>query len=194
MPKRRVAVLGATGTVGQQLVRLLLDHPLFELAAVGGSARRAGTPYGDTLRPLGGGDLRADRLPSWLAEMSVQACVPGDGFECDLVFSALPAEVASGVEPAFARAGYAVASNARTYRMEPDVPLVIPEVNHEHLALVETQREKRGWRVYCGEPELLDYYPHAGAGAAGAGVRAAGCAGDHDAGAIRGGIERACGA
>lgn len=78
--------------------------------------------------------------------MRLLECEPGAAFDCDIVFSALPAEVAEQVEPAFAQAGYAVVSNARTYRMDADVPLVIPEVNHDHIALVEKQRRERGWR------------------------------------------------
>jgi len=141
-----VAVLGATGLVGQRLVRSLVDHPWFELAAVGGSQRRAGTLFADALHPLAGGDLHSSALPPSLAGLRVQPCSPDEGYDCDLVFSALPAEVASEVEPAFARAGYAVVSNARSHRMEADVPLVIPEVNHEHIVLVELQRQRRGWR------------------------------------------------
>jgi aspartate-semialdehyde dehydrogenase len=144
--KRRVAVLGATGLVGQRLVRSLIGHPWFELVAVGGSQRRAGTPFGEALHPLAGGDLHEASVPSSLADLRVQPCAPGHAYDCDLVFSALPAEVANEVEPAFARAGYAVVSNARSHRMEVDVPLVIPEVNHDHIGLVETQRRNRDWR------------------------------------------------
>jgi aspartate-semialdehyde dehydrogenase len=139
-------VLGATGLVGQRLVRSLVDHPWFELAAVGGSQRRAGTPFAEALHPLAGGDLHASALPPSLAGLRVQTCAPGEAYDCDLVFSALPAEVAGEVEPAFAQAGYAVVSNAKSHRMEADVPLVIPEVNHQHISLVEAQRRKRGWR------------------------------------------------
>jgi aspartate-semialdehyde dehydrogenase len=122
--------------VGQRLVRSLVDHPWIELAAVGGSQRRAGTLFADALHPLAGGDLHSSALSPSLADLRVQSCSPDEGYDCDLVFSALPADVASEVEPAFARAGYAVVSNARSHRMEADVPLVIPEVNHEHIVLV----------------------------------------------------------
>lgn len=141
-----MAVLGATGLVGQRLVRSLVGHPWFELVAVGGSERRAGTPFREALHPLAGGDLHGLDLPDPFAEMRVQPCAPGEAYDCDIVFSTLPAEVAADVEPAFARAGYAVVSNAKTYRMEADVPLVVPEVNRDHIALVETQRRERGWR------------------------------------------------
>ncbi len=146
--KRRVGVLGATGLVGQRLVRLLAGHPWFDLVAVGGSLRRAGTPFGEALRPLAGGDLRPETLPPAWAALPLQPCLPSDDFACDLVFSALPAEVAQDVEPAFAAAGYAVVSNARSYRMAPDVPLIIPEVNADHLALIDAQRRARGWRGF----------------------------------------------
>lgn len=144
--KRRVAVLGATGLVGQRLVRLLLDHPDFEITALGGSPSRSGKRYVDTLRPLASEDLRGETMPRNLASMVVQPCLPGNSFECDLVFSTLPTDVARDVEPQFARAGYAVVSNASAYRMETDVPLVVPEINAGHLALVEAQRHNRGWR------------------------------------------------
>src|SRR5215204_867471 len=85
--KRRVAVLGAGGLVGQRLVRLLLDHPFFELVTVGGSPRRAGTPFGETLRPLTADDLRPDTIPPALAALVVQPCEPGAAYDCDLVFS-----------------------------------------------------------------------------------------------------------
>jgi aspartate-semialdehyde dehydrogenase len=137
--KRRVAVLGATGLVGQRLVGRLIEHPWFELVALGGSPHRAGTPYGEAIAP------RAEGMPPWLARMPLRPCAPGSDFACNLVFSALPAGAASGIEPAFARAGYAVVSNARAHRMESDVPLVLPEVNCDHLRLIATQRRARGW-------------------------------------------------
>jgi len=146
--KRRVAVLGATGLVGQRLVRLLVGHPWFDLVAVGGSLRRAGTPFGEALRPLAGGDLRPETLPPAWADLPLLPCIPSEDFACDLVFSALPAEAAQDVEPAFAAAGYAVVSNARSYRMAPDVPLIIPEVNADHLGLIDAQRRGRGWRGF----------------------------------------------
>lgn len=144
--KRRVGVLGASGLVGQRLVRLLADHPWFELAAVGGSDRRAGTPLGEAIRPLAGDEV--NDLPAHVTGLTLQRSVPGTGFDCDLVFSALPAEVAESVEPAFAAAGYAVVSNAKSYRMHADVPLMCPEVNAAHLDLIDTQRAKRGWKGY----------------------------------------------
>ncbi len=144
--KRGVAVLGASGLVGQRLVRLLLDHPLFELVALGGSQGSVGKAYAETtLHTLFADDLQAGSLPSRVARMVVQPSLPGAAFDCDLVFSALPTEAAREVEPLFARAGYAVVSNASAHRMDPDVPLVVPEVNHDHIKLIEVQRRRRGW-------------------------------------------------
>ncbi len=139
-PRRRipVAVLGATGAVGQTFVRLLQDHPWFELRVLAASERSAGKPYGEAAHWLGG------ILPAHVASMPVVPCTP-DCVDAPLVFSALDAGPAAQVEAAFARAGRFVLSNARTYRLEPDVPLLIPEVNPDHLALLERQRTQRGW-------------------------------------------------
>jgi aspartate-semialdehyde dehydrogenase len=133
-----VAVLGATGAVGQTFIRLLIGHPWFELTAVAASERSAGKRYGDAARWLGG------ELPASVASMCVVPCDPAH-VTAPLVFSALDAAVAGDVEAAFAHAGRMVLSNARNYRLEPDVPLLIPEVNPEHLALLDRQRSARGW-------------------------------------------------
>ena len=135
----RVAVLGATGAVGQTFIRLLHDHPWFELAEVAASERSAGKAYVDAARWIG-----ADAMPERVAGLSVLPCDPRR-VTSPLVFSALDASVAGDVELAFARAGRLVLSNAKNFRMEDDVPLVIPEVNADHLALLEVQRAKRGW-------------------------------------------------
>lgn len=133
-----VAVLGATGLVGQRLVRRLATHPWFELVAVTGSDRSVGRPYGEVVRWRLPGDP-----PPEAARLIVQPSEPG--FKARLVFSALPSSVAGEIEAAFAAAGYAVSSNARNHRMEEDVPLVLPEVNPDHLRLIEVQRRRRGW-------------------------------------------------
>lgn len=133
-----VAVLGATGAVGQRFVQLLADHPLFEITALAASQRSAGKRYADACRWVIPGDP-----PPGVREMIVsplEANLPAR-----LVFSALPADVARDVEPRFAATGYAVCSNASAFRYEPDVPLVIPEVNGDHLSLIPSQREARGW-------------------------------------------------
>ena len=139
MKKRRVAVLGATGAVGQAFVRLLVEHPWFHLAGLAASERSAGKRYAEAARWLGG------EMPRSVRDMPVVACEP-DAIDADIVFSALDSSVAGEVEQAFARAGCTVVSNAKNHRMAPDVPLVIAEVNPDHLALLETQRSRRGWR------------------------------------------------
>lgn len=133
-----VAVLGATGMVGQRFVQLLADHPWFELTALAASERRVGQPYGESCQWVLDGEM-----PEKAASMPIQPTQPG--MDARIVFSALPAQWAREVEPLFASAGYAVCSNASAYRAEPDVPLLIPEINHGHLGLIERQRAQRGW-------------------------------------------------
>lgn len=128
--KLRVGILGATGAVGQKFIRLLEDHPWFEITAVAASERSAGKPYHEAAHWI-----EDTPLPSAVADLVVQECVPG--LDCDFVFSGLDSSVAGHVEKAFAEAGYPVISNAKNHRMDPDVPLLIPEVNPEHLSLVE---------------------------------------------------------
>ncbi|MEO8579918.1 MAG: aspartate-semialdehyde dehydrogenase [Gemmatimonadales bacterium] len=134
-----VAVLGATGAVGQMFVRLLSDHPWFEIAELAASERSAGKKYGEVTRWLEGSPP-----PDAIQSRRVIACDPGV-VSAPIVFSALDAVVAGEVEAEFAKAGKFVLSNAKNFRMEPDVPLVIPEVNGDHLALIKCQREHRGW-------------------------------------------------
>lgn len=133
-----VAVLGATGAVGQAFIRLLDGHPWFELAEVAASERSAGKQYRDAAHWLEG------TMPAAVSALSVLPCDPM-AVKAPIVFSALESSVAGDVERAFACAGRLVLSNARNYRMEPDVPLVIPEVNGSHLALLDRQRKERGW-------------------------------------------------
>ena len=133
-----VAVLGATGTVGQKFIRLLADHPWFELVAVAASEQSAGRSYGEVIRWR-----ETVPLPQRIADMVVQRCAPP--LEARVVFSALDAEVAGDIEQAFARAGAIVVTNARVHRMDPDVPLVVPEVNARHVDLIDAQRRERGW-------------------------------------------------
>ncbi len=137
--KTRVAVLGATGAVGQTFIRLLAKHPWFELAELAASERSAGRPYAEAVHWVGDA-----AMPESVADMHVRACDPRD-ISSPIVFSALDAAVAGDVEMAFARAGRVVLSNAKNFRMEDDVPLVIPEVNADHLGLLEVQRARRGW-------------------------------------------------
>ena len=137
MNRLPVAVLGATGAVGQTFIRLLEDHPWFRLAEVAASERSAGKRYGDVTRWIEG------TLPAAAAGMTVTLCDPAT-VRSPIVFCALDAAAAEELEPAFARAGRFVLSNAKHFRMESDVPLVIPEVNADHLALLDAQRA-RGW-------------------------------------------------
>jgi aspartate-semialdehyde dehydrogenase len=139
-PRRRipVAILGATGAVGQTFIRCLRDHPWFEIAELAASERSAGKPFAEATRWLEG------QLPSSVANKTVLPCDPAK-LSAPIVFSALDAAAAGELEPAFAKAGALVLSNAKNFRMEPDVPLVIPEVNASHLGLLEKQRATRGW-------------------------------------------------
>jgi aspartate-semialdehyde dehydrogenase len=133
-----VAVLGATGAVGQTFVRLLAGHPWFHVAEVAASERSAGKRYADAARWIDG------VMPAEVAALTVLPCDP-EAVRAPVVFSALDSGVAGDAEEAFARAGRVVLSNAKNHRMDPDVPLVIPEVNGDHLALLARQRATRGW-------------------------------------------------
>ena len=143
MAERRlkVALLGATGAVGQRFVQLLEGHPWFELAAPVASDRSAGKPYGEAVRWLLPGGV-----PGSAAGMAVRPLDPG-GIEAAFVFSALDSATASEAEPAFRAAGFTVISNASALRMDPQVPLVIPEVNADHLALLASQRARFGGAI-----------------------------------------------
>lgn len=140
--ERRIAVgvLGATGMVGQHFVRFLQNHPWFDLTWVGASDRSAGRKYKDaTTWRLEGA------MPEDIADLTVHNCEPGDGAPA-LMFSAMDASVATDIERAFAAAGSIVVSNSRNHRMESDVPLLVPEINHAHLAILPKQRASRGWK------------------------------------------------
>jgi len=136
--KTKVGVLGATGAVGQKFIHLLQNHPWFELTEVAASERSAGKTYGEAVRWL-----QTSQLTPRIRDLNVKPCKPG--LDCKIVFSGLDASVAGEVEAEFAAAGYAVFSNARNHRLADDVPLVIPEINAEHLDLIKLQKQKRGW-------------------------------------------------
>jgi aspartate-semialdehyde dehydrogenase len=138
-----VAVLGATGAVGQTFIRLLQGHPWFEVAEVAASERSAGKRYDEATRWIEG------VMPADVAALTVTACDPA-AVRSRIVFSALDSNVAGEVEAAFAQAGALVLSNAKNYRMDADVPLVIPEVNAGHLALLAHQRQARGFAAGGG--------------------------------------------
>ena len=133
-----VGVLGATGAVGQKFVKLLENHPWFELTELAASDRSTGKKYSEatTWRQY-------TPIPEQLKDRLVKPCDPT--LDCRLVFSSLDSSVAGEIEENFARAGYIVLSNSRNHRMDDDVPLLVPEVNPEHLDLIRSQRVKRGW-------------------------------------------------
>ncbi len=136
MNKIPVAILGATGLVGQRFITLLANHPWFEIAELAASDNSVGKKYGDAAKwqlPF--------EIPEQLAQMIVLPCDPAR-VQAPLVFSALPTDIAGELEVAFAKRGAIVSSNASPHRMDADVPLVIPEVNPEHLALAEIQKQK----------------------------------------------------
>jgi aspartate-semialdehyde dehydrogenase len=136
--KLRAGVLGATGLVGQRLVSLLADHPWFELTEVAASERSSGKTYAEAVH----WHLEAP-IPAAARDLVVRSLDPS--LHCDFVFSALDASVAGGAEEDFARVGYPVVSNSRNHRMDPDVPLLIPEVNAAHLDAIPLQQKNRGY-------------------------------------------------
>lgn len=132
-PSLRVGILGATGAVGQTFIRLLDDHPWFTIAEVAASERSAGKPYHEAANWLSGRPM-----PEAVAPLEVKPTDP-DALNCDFVFSGLSSSVAEPIEKAFANAGIPVISNAKNHRMHPAVPLLIPEVNGDHAALIDEQ-------------------------------------------------------
>jgi len=136
--KYRVGILGATGTVGQRFVQLLENHPQFEITALAASDRSAGKPFSEACAWK-----LAGAMPEYVKRIVVAPIAPP--LDCDFVFSSLPSNVAHDTEEAFARAGYPVISNSSAYRMDADVPLLIPEVNYDHLGLIEVQKRMRGF-------------------------------------------------
>ena len=139
MSRIPVGVLGATGAVGQRFISLLADHPWFQITDLLASERSAGQRYGDAVTWV-----LETPLPPAVADLPVRLGRPG-GVQARILFSAMPADRARELEPAFAAAGHYIFSNASAYRMAEDVPLVISEVNPDHLALVRVQQAHRGW-------------------------------------------------
>lgn len=129
MNKIPVAILGATGSVGQKFIELLTNHPWFEISELAASERSAGKKYNDATKWV-----MATNLDSSIAEMEILECKPN--LKSKLVFSALDSSVAGEIETDFANNGYFVISNSRNHRFDKDVPLLIPEVNYEHLELI----------------------------------------------------------
>src|SRR5215813_1892787 len=136
--KLRVGILGATGVVGQRLVHLLANHPWFELTEVAASERSSGKTYAEAAK----WHLN-EPIPAAAAGLVVKGLEPT--LDCDFVFSALDSSVAGPAEEDFARAGYPVVSNSKNHRMDPDVPLLIPEVNAAHLDAIPLQQKNRGY-------------------------------------------------
>jgi len=134
-----VAVLGATGSVGQRFISLLDHHPWFKVAALAASDRSIGQSYAQACRWV-----LNDPMPEFAREMVVVPATP-ECIDAEIVFSALHNEIAKDLEPQFAQTGFAVCSNASSYRRAEDVPLLLPEVNADHIQLVKIQREQRGW-------------------------------------------------
>jgi len=136
--KFRVGILGATGVVGQRFIQLLEDHPQFEVTALAASDRSQGKTYAEAC---------TWRLPGEMPERVRQTRVqsPKPPLDCDFVFSSLPGEIATNAEVDFAGAGYPIISNSSSHRMGADVPLLIPEVNPDHVGLIEIQRKNRGY-------------------------------------------------
>ena len=137
--KIAVGVLGATGAVGQKFVKLLENHPWFELKEVAASDRSVGKPYKQAAIWR-----QYSPIPGIVADKTVKPCQPD--LDCPVVFSGLDSSVAGEIEENFARAGCIVLSNSRNHRMDEDVPLLIPEINADHLGIIATQRKRRGWK------------------------------------------------
>ncbi|WP_138006262.1 aspartate-semialdehyde dehydrogenase [Halalkalirubrum salinum] len=137
----QVGILGATGAVGQRFIQLLDDHPIFEIAALTASEQSAGKTYREAAK------WRVNTpIPEEIATIEVGRTDPADvSDDVDLLFSSLPSSVAAEVEPAFLEEGYVMSSNSSNDRMADDVPLTIPEINPDHLGLIEVQRDNRGW-------------------------------------------------
>jgi len=141
----KVGILGATGAVGQKFIRLLQGHPWFEIEALGASERSAGKKYKDAANWI-----EDVVLPESIKQMTVKNCEPSEFSDVDFVFSGLDSSVAGEIEKAFASSGIPVISNAKNYRQDPTVPLLIPEINPDHTELIKNQtftKDGSGWIV-----------------------------------------------
>lgn len=136
----KVGVLGATGAVGQRFVQLLEGHPWFQVTALGASGRAVGKKYG----AAAGWRISAD-VPEYARDITMVEGKPSADWDCDVIFTSLPAEIAGEIEEEYAAAGYKVFSNSRNHRNDPDVPLMIPEINPNHSAVLAHQQKIRGW-------------------------------------------------
>ena len=149
LPRRRVAVVGATGVAGQQFLVSLQSHPWFEVTALAASHRSAGKTYREAITKTGGHEQWGceEPLPAEFAERTVLDAAHLDTGGIDLIFSAVESEAARQLEERFA-AEVPVVSTSSAFRYEDDVPIVVPGVNHEHCALVKRQQRERGWKGY----------------------------------------------
>lgn len=136
-----VGILGATGTVGQKFIKLLENHPWFEVTEVAASERTSGKLYGDAASWK-----QVTPIPENIRNLEVRPCTPD--LKCRIVFSGLDSGVAGPIEDDFAKAGYVVLSNSKNHRMDHDVPLVIPEVNPDHLGIIPVQQKNKGSKGY----------------------------------------------
>ncbi|CDH54673.1 aspartate-semialdehyde dehydrogenase [Lichtheimia corymbifera JMRC:FSU:9682] len=134
-PTKKVGILGATGTVGQRFILMLADHPVFTIHALGASSRSAGKPYHTAVKWK-----QSKPIPANVENLEVKACVAEEFKECDVVFSGLDSDVAGDIEMAFLKANLVVFSNAKNYRRDPTVPLIVPTVNTDHFDLIPYQR------------------------------------------------------
>src|SRR4030095_14178013 len=141
MAKLKVGIFGATGTVGQRMIQLLERHPWFEVSAVAASDNSAGKNYAQVTRWL-----LETPIHEACEKMTVQSCQPG--LDCDFALSSLPSSVAEETELQLAKAGLPVVTNAGSHRMKPDVPLVIPEINPDHLDALQVQKQRIGSRGF----------------------------------------------
>ncbi len=135
--KIHVGVLGATGSVGQKFIAMLENHPWFKITEVAASEKSAGKEYKDAVNWI-----LSTPLPSKVSGLVVKKCEPG--LDCKIVFSGLDSSVAGGIEEKFAKAGYIVVSNSKNHRMDKDVPLLVPEINPDHLDLIKKQNFNNG--------------------------------------------------
>jgi len=140
MKKIKVGILGATGLVGQTFIYLLKDHPWFEITELAASERSTNKTYYEAVLSRWRWPVE---IPDKIKNMEVKDCKPN--LDCDIVFSALDASVAKEIEEDFAKSGYGVLSNASSHRMDEDVPLLIPEINPQHLELLDVQKKNRKW-------------------------------------------------
>jgi len=137
--KRSIGLLGCTGIVGQNFLRMLAEHPWFTVTSMGASSRSAGKKYKNVVHWR-----LSDKLPEKYWNIEVKECSPSNFTGCDIIFSALTSSVAGPIEEEFAKSGFAVFSNAKNHRLETMVPLVVPSVNPDHLDLIKKQKSTLG--------------------------------------------------